>query len=222
MRTKIILLITLASLLFVGCSFNNKEVDYFELGTQQLEDHKYKEAMSSFSTVLDDDDTNQSAKAMYLQAMRMSKALKFEKEENYQSAIKQLGFIAKIKNGSPTIKSEAAKMNKKFKKIVEDEKNDKESRKDNAKNSAKDDISRVEHDAANAQYGIRVKENKNKNHNNSNGELSSNESSDSRDTNSGGPSESNTGGSPESGGSNGSTESGNGQGESGENVSPSE
>ncbi|WP_304340194.1 hypothetical protein [Metaclostridioides mangenotii] len=207
MRAKIILMITLVSLIFVGCSFNNKDVDYFEKGTQELEDSKYKEAMKSFSTVLDDDDTNQNAKAMYLQAMRMSKALKFKEEDNYRSAIEQLDFISKIKNGSSTVKSEATKLKKQFKDELEEENKNKESRKESAKNSAKDDLSRVEQDAANAQYGRRVRKDKYKNQdNNSNSNHSSGDSGESNESSPGGTSGSD--GKPESGSSQGSNESG--------------
>jgi hypothetical protein len=207
MRTKIILMITLVSLLFAGCSFNNKDVDYFEKGTQELEDSKYKEAMKSFSTVLDDDDTNQNAKAMYLQAMRMSKALNFKEEDDYRSAIEQLEFISKIKNGSSTVKSKAIKLKKQFKDDLEEENKNKERRKESAKSSAKDDLSRVEQDATNSLYGRKVRKDKYKNsYNNSNSNHSSGDSGESNESNSGGTSES--GGNPESGSSGGSNESG--------------
>ncbi|MDR0879162.1 MAG: hypothetical protein LBN09_00485 [Clostridioides sp.] len=162
MRKLLIVLLVFISSLVAGCSFNKGEEDYLALGKEQLEKHEYAEAMKNFSIILEDDKNNDTAKAMYLQAMRMSNALDYEAKEDYESAIRELDFIAQIKNGSSTIKSEAAKRKDTLKKSLNDEERAREERKEKAKDSASGEVERVESEARRHATTTKKKESVNK------------------------------------------------------------
>lgn len=130
MRGRVILLISILSIFLVGCSFNKKdEINLVEQGKTYLEKHNYKKAMESLSSALEEDSTNENARAMYMQAMRMSNMTEFEELKNYEGAIKELKLIEKIKNGSSVIKEEATKKKEELTKLEKEQNEAEEQRK---------------------------------------------------------------------------------------------
>ncbi|MCM0737920.1 hypothetical protein NBN67_10250 [Clostridioides difficile] len=113
MRGRVILLISILSIFLVGCSFNKKdEINLVEQGKTYLEKHNYKKAMESLSSALEEDSTNENARDMYMQAMRMSNMTEFEELKNYEGAIKELKLIEKIKNVPLLLKKRQLKRKK--------------------------------------------------------------------------------------------------------------
>ncbi|MBY2478703.1 tetratricopeptide repeat protein [Clostridioides difficile] len=161
MRGRVILLISILSIFLVGCSFNNKdEINLTEQGKTYLEKHDYKKAMESLSSALEEDNTNENARAMYMQAMRMSNMTEFEEVKNYEDAIKELKLIEKIKNGSSVIKEEATKKKEELTKLEKEQNEAEEQRKKKAKDTAGEDRYRVESDARKTSYSRNNKSNK--------------------------------------------------------------
>ncbi|KPI53428.1 hypothetical protein IM33_11080 [Clostridioides difficile] len=153
MRGRVILLISILSIFLVGCSFNKKdEINLTEQGKTYLEKHDYKKAMESLSSALEEDNTNENARAMYMQAMRMSNVTEFEDLKNYEDAIKELKLIEKIKNGSSVIKEEATKKKEELTKLEKEQNEAEEQRKKKAKDTAGEDRYRVESDARKSSY----------------------------------------------------------------------
>ncbi|MCC0627356.1 MULTISPECIES: tetratricopeptide repeat protein [unclassified Clostridioides] len=161
MRGRVILLISILSIFLVGCSFNKKdEINLVEQGKTYLEKHDYKKAMESLSSALEEDNTNENARAMYMQAMRMSNMTEFEELKNYEDAIKELKLIEKIKNGSSAIKEEATKKKEELTKLEKEQNEAEEQRKKKAKDTAGEDRYRVESDARKSSYSESNKNNK--------------------------------------------------------------
>lgn len=153
MRGRVILLISILSIFLVGCSFNKKdEINLTEQGKTYLEKHDYKKAMESLSSALEEDNTNENARAMYMQAMRMSNVTEFEDLKNYEDAIKELKLIEKIKNGSSVIKEEATKKKEELTKLEKEQNEAEEQRKKKAKDTAGEDRYRVESEARKSSY----------------------------------------------------------------------
>ncbi|WP_235629350.1 hypothetical protein [Clostridioides difficile] len=167
MRGRVILLISILSIFLVGCSFNKKdEINLVEQGKTYLEKHNYKKAMESLSSALEEDSTNENARAMYMQAMRMSNMTEFEELKNYEGAIKELKLIEKIKNGSSVIKEEATKKKEELTKLEKEQNEAEEQRKKKAKDTAGEDRYRVESDARKSSYSGSSKNNKSSSKNN--------------------------------------------------------
>ncbi|MCC0683675.1 tetratricopeptide repeat protein [Clostridioides sp. ZZV14-6345] len=168
MRGRVILLISILSIFLVGCSFNKKyEINLTEQGKTYLEKHDYKKAMESLSSALEEDNTNENARAMYMQAMRMSNVTEFEDLKNYEDAIKELKLIEKIKNGSSVIKEEATKKKEELTKLEKEQNEAEEQRKKKAKDTAGEDRYRVESDARKSSYSTSNKSNKSSSKNSS-------------------------------------------------------
>ncbi|PBE89275.1 hypothetical protein [Clostridioides difficile] len=167
MRGRVILLISILSIFLVGCSFNKKdEINLVEQGKTYLEKHNYKKDMESLSSALEEDSTNENARAMYMQAMRMSNMTEFEELKNYEGAIKELKLIEKIKNGSSVIKEEATKKKEELTKLEKEQNEAEEQRKKKAKDTAGEDRYRVESDARKSSYSGSSKNNKSSSKNN--------------------------------------------------------
>ncbi len=116
--------------------------------------------MESLSSALEEDSTNENARAMYMQAMRMSNMTEFEELKNYEGAIKELKLIEKIKNGSSVIKEEATKKKEELTKLEKEQNEAEEQRKKKAKDTAGEDRYRVESDARKSSYSGSSKNNK--------------------------------------------------------------
>lgn len=152
MKHKIVLIITLFSILLTGCSSsNNKEENTFIAdGKAALEKHEYKDAMTTLSAALEADNTNEEARSMYMQAMRMLNVLDYEKEENYEKAIRELEAVENIKGGSSSIKNEASDKRKELKKLNEEQLKAEKERKEKAKVTAANGKYKAEQEALSA------------------------------------------------------------------------
>ena len=135
MKKKIILPILLFSMLLTGCSFLEESTLAHE-GKVALEKHEYKDAMTKLSSALEEDSSDEGARAMYMQAMRMSSVDYYEQKGDLKKAIEDLKAIEEIKGGSSQIKSEASDKKKEFTKLQENLEKDQITRKEKAKESA--------------------------------------------------------------------------------------
>ncbi len=143
MKKRLVLFITIVSILATGCSSKNKN-KLVEQGKDALENHNYKEAKEFLSQALDDDSTDEHARAMYVQAMRLEKAIKYEEQGNYKKAIEELDVGEKIKNGSQSIHVDISNKKKELTKLNEEYLKSQEERKENAKIEVGKDRYRVE------------------------------------------------------------------------------
>ena len=143
MKNKSILILIMITIFFTGCS-RIKEDELFKKGRLALEKHDYTKAQEIFSQVLTEDSTNDNARSMYMQAVKMQDALEYEKKHMYDKAIQTLESIVKIKGGSSQIKSEATEKKKEITKLNEEYKKAQEERKENAKNVSSKESSKLE------------------------------------------------------------------------------
>lgn len=143
MKKKLVLFITIASILATGCSSKSKN-NLVEQGKSALENHKYKEAKEFLSQALDADSTDEYARSMYAQAMRLENSIKYEEQGNYKKAIEELDIGEKIKNGSQSIKVDISNKKKELTKLNEEYIKSKEERKENAKIEGVKDRYRIE------------------------------------------------------------------------------
>ncbi|MGL4914046.1 MAG: hypothetical protein ACRC3Y_16615 [Romboutsia sp.] len=152
MKLKIILvlMLSLLSVLAVGCS-SIKENTLAEEGKLALEQHDYQKARGFLSDALEADSTDEYARAMYIQAVRMENAKEYEDQGNYKEAIEELEIIDEIKNGLSSIKSEALDKKKELIKLNEEYVQAKIERKENAKTVSSKDKYRVEEQAVREQ-----------------------------------------------------------------------
>ena len=147
MKKIIILVLMISAVLLVGCKNNEDEINeenlLVEEGTKLLEAYKYDEAKDILSDVLEKNEDNEIARAMYMQADRMQKVIRFEDIENYKKAIDELEIIKGIKHGSQIIIKEAKNKIEELKQLNQELEKDMELRKENAKNIAYSEIERV-------------------------------------------------------------------------------
>ena len=146
MKNKIIIAIIMITIFFIGCS-RVKEGELFSKGKVALEKHEYKEAQEIFSQVLSADSTNENARSMYMQAVKMKDALEYANKHLYDKAIESLEAIEKLKGGSSKIKSEASEKKKEIIKLNEAYKKAQEQRKENAKQVSSQENSKLEENA---------------------------------------------------------------------------
>lgn len=146
MKQKIVLAITLISILLTGCN-SKEESTYSHDGRVALENHQYEDAMKLLSSALEEDSADEHSRAMYMQARRMLNAIEYEEMKNYEKAIKELEFIEGIKSGSSTIKSEATSKKKELEKLYDEQLKAEQQRKEDAKNVANQDKYKLEQEA---------------------------------------------------------------------------
>lgn len=103
MRKKLLLVLVLIAALTSGCN-KLSENSSLNKGQEKLESYQYDEALALLSQVLDENPENESARAMYIQAIRMQSAEKYEKNHEYDKAIKELNSIVNINNGSKKLR----------------------------------------------------------------------------------------------------------------------
>lgn len=143
MKKKLLIILVLIAVLCSGCS-KIPESNTLEKGQEKLESHEYDSALTLLSQVLDEDSDNESARAMYMQARKMQSAEKYEKNHDYNKAIKELNFIVNINDGSKKIKRESINKKSELEKLQEIAEKKALERKVNAKESSKKDINRME------------------------------------------------------------------------------
>ena len=143
MKKKIILILVLVGIFVSGCS-KISEDNYFIKGQEKLESHSYDEALNLLSQALDEDPKNDSARAMYMQALKMKSAQIYEENNDYEKAIRELDFIVNIDNGSKKIKRESINKKDELEKLQKEYEKEFLQRKEDAKKTAKEYINNVE------------------------------------------------------------------------------
>ncbi|MGL5330335.1 MAG: hypothetical protein ACRDD7_13785 [Peptostreptococcaceae bacterium] len=157
MKLKIILIVSLLSIFITGCS-SQEEISLVEEGKLALEKSEYKKAKEILSEALEEDSTDDNARAMYMQAVKMEKVIEYEEDEDYKRAINELEVIDGIKNGLSSIKSKVPDKKEELIKLNEEYENAMLQRKENAKSSASKDIYRVKKLASKEMENILAKE----------------------------------------------------------------
>lgn len=143
MKKKLLVIIALIAVLASGCSKLSEDSSLIK-GQEKLESHQYDEALTLLSQVLDENPENESARAMYMQARKMQSAEKYEKNNDYDKAIKELSYIVNINNGSKKIKRESINKKAELEKLQEAAEKEALERKANAKKTSKEDVKRLE------------------------------------------------------------------------------
>lgn len=143
MKTKLISVLVLIITLTSGCN-KIHENSILMRGQEKLENHQYDEALNLLSQVLDEDPENDSARAMYMQARKMDMATAYEKNYDYDKAIKELDAIVNINNGSKKIKRESINKKSELEKLKDTFEKQALERKENAKESSKKYINKLE------------------------------------------------------------------------------
>lgn len=133
MKKYLIMLIVLLSTFMVGCMGDSAVL---KDGKKALEDHKYDEAKTYLSDVLELDPENESARAMYMQALNMSKAEAYKDKGLYDKALECLEKIVNIGHGSKKIKVESNSLKKQLEDLKRENDESANIRKENAKDSA--------------------------------------------------------------------------------------
>ena len=146
MKYKNILIIMIITILFTGCSAFKKD-ELLNEGKLALEKHEYTKAQELLSQALTADSTNENARSMYIQAVKMKDAAEYEEKKNYDKAIACLEAIENLKGGSSDIKNEASKKKKELIKLNEEYKKAQEERKENAKDVSSQGQYKLEQDA---------------------------------------------------------------------------
>lgn len=188
MRNKRILMIIVIAMLFTGCS-TVKEDTLLEKGKLALERHEYTNAKDILSQVLTGDSTNEDARSMYMQAVKMTDANMYESQKRYDKAIECLDTIEKLNGGSIEIKREASKKKRELKKLNEEYQKDKATRKENAKDASSKGTYKLEQDAIKANQKEQEKQedqNKEENteqNNNQNSTVENNQSENKQENN---------------------------------------
>lgn len=160
MKKKIVLIITLLSIFMIGCTSKTEESSLVEEGKIALEAHKYSDAMKLLSNALDEDSSDEYARSMYMQAMRMINVDSYKSKTNYKKAIEELEAIEKIKNGSQVIKSEASNELKEIKKLYDSQKEAERKRKEDAKTAASKDAYKASQQLTKYDESLREEEKK--------------------------------------------------------------
>lgn len=143
MKNKLLLILVLIAALIGGCSKVSEDSALMR-GQDKLESYKYDEALTLLSQVLDADPQNESARAMYKQARKMQSAEKYEKNHDYDKAIKELDSIVNINNGSEKIKRESINKKTELEKLQQTAEKEALERKENAKKASKQYIYKLE------------------------------------------------------------------------------
>lgn len=142
MKIKYLIVLIVVLVFSVGCS--GKEASIFEQGQKALENHEYDKAQDYLSEALEENPKNDSARSMYMQAVKMSKAEDYKDRGFYEEGIECLERIVNIDNGSQKIKVEANELKKELEALEQKEEEAANIRKANAKEVAKKDMQKSE------------------------------------------------------------------------------
>ncbi len=160
MKLKLILLLSLISIVMVGCS--KEDDDLVSQGKVALEKHEYDKARDILADALQVDSADDEARAMYMQAVNMEKANEYENQGNYKKAIKELERIEDIKDDSSSIKNEALTKKKELIKLDEEYQKAQKERKENAKEASKKGVIYAQNQVSSIQAIILAKEEENR------------------------------------------------------------
>ncbi len=142
MNKKYLIILIVLMVLSVGC--NNKESSLFKEGQTALENHEYDKAQQYLSDVLEEDSKNESARSMYMQAVKMSKAEYYKDRGLYNKGIDCLESIVNLNNGSQKIKVESESLKKELETFQSEAEEAASIRKENAKEIAKKAVKKSE------------------------------------------------------------------------------
>ena len=84
MKYKNILIIMIITILFTGCSASQKD-ELLNEGKLALERHEYTKAQELLSQALTADSTNENARSMYIQAVKMKDAAEYEEKKKMET-----------------------------------------------------------------------------------------------------------------------------------------
>lgn len=143
MTKKLFTILILTVILCSGCSKLSRN-DILKKGQEKLESHQYDIALTLLSEVLDEDSTNESARAMYMQARKMQSAQEYEKNHEYDKSIKELNSIVNINNGSKKIKQQSINKKIELEKLQEISEKEALERRENAKKTSKEYSNKIE------------------------------------------------------------------------------
>lgn len=129
----LIMIVVLLSMFMVGCNVNST---LLKDGKKALENHEYDEARNYLSDVLELDPENESARAMYTQALNMSKAENYKDKALYDEALECLDKIINIGHGSKKIKVESKNLKDEIENLKREEEESVNILKENAKDTA--------------------------------------------------------------------------------------
>lgn len=136
MKKTLLLALIIVSGIIGGCS-KMEESSELDKARKELENHNFDVAQDILSELLNDYSGNEQARAMYLQARKMSSALKYEQNQDYDKAITELNDIVNINNGSSVIKKESINKKEELEKLEAQREKDALNRKSNAKSTTK-------------------------------------------------------------------------------------
>lgn len=142
MKKKYLIIVIVLMIFAVGC--NNKESTAFKEGQTALENHEYDKAKKYLSDVLEQDSKNESARCMYIQATKMSKAEYYKNKGLYNKSLDNLDGLVNLENGSQKIKVESQELKKEVEKLKSEEEEASNIRKANVKEVAKKAVEKSE------------------------------------------------------------------------------
>lgn len=142
MKKKYLIILIVLMIFSVGCK--SEETASFNNGQAALENHEYDKAQKYLSNVLEQDSKNETARSMYMQAIKMSKAEYYKDKGFYSKAIDCLDSIVNINNGSQKIKVESETLKKELEKLQSESEESANIRKENAKEVAKKAVEKSE------------------------------------------------------------------------------
>ena len=119
MKKKYLIIVIVLMIFAVGC--NNKESTAFKEGQTALENHEYDKAKKYLSDVLEQDSKNESARCMYIQATKTSKAEYYKNKGLYDKSLDNLDGLVNLENGSQKIKVESQELKKEVEKLKSEE-----------------------------------------------------------------------------------------------------
>jgi predicted Zn-dependent protease len=141
-----VLIIALTLSILTGCSKDEESNLSYE-GKIALENKEYEVAIELLSQALEEDSLDETSRIMYMQALKMKNALKYEEDKNYSKAIKELEDIEDLRGGSSKIKSDASKKKDELEKLYNEQQTAKQKRKEDAKYVAKQDKYKLNQEA---------------------------------------------------------------------------
>lgn len=142
MKKKYIIILIVFSIFLVGC--DKKDTKLLDSGKKALESYDFDKAKSDLSAFLEAEPNNQTARNMYKQASKMSKATYYKETGNYNKALENVESIVNIDGGSQVIKTDAKNLKKELQNLQSRKEEEKNIRKENAKVAAKDAVDKSE------------------------------------------------------------------------------
>lgn len=135
MNKKYLIILIVLMIFSVGCE--NKKSSALKNGQTALESHEYVKAQKYLSEALEQDSKNETARAMYMQAIKMPEAEYYKEKGLYNKGIESLESIVNLNNGSQKIKVESASLKNELEKSQSEFEEASNIRKENAKEAAK-------------------------------------------------------------------------------------